>query len=499
LNQNGSSEKKLTQRSQRKKRRHKMKRAWLITLAIALLLSLISMSCNPTPPAAPTGLTCQWASNSQIDLSWAASSGADGYTVYRCDGASCTPTTLVHAGSTTSWSDTELSSNTTYRYRLTAFNEAGESDFSSIVSCTTYDPQAAWNKTFGDWGEDEAASVQQTSDGGYIIAGGEDSYGAGNSEVWLIKTDPSGNRAWKKIFGGSGYDYGQSVQQTSDEGYIIAGSTYSYGAGNSDIWLIKTDSSGNKTWSKTFGGSEDDDGSSVQQTSDGGYIIAGYTESYGAGGRDVWLIKADSSGNMAWNQTFGGSSSYMADSVQQTSDGGYIIAGTTCSYECDVVLIKTDPSGNMAWNQTFGGSDFDWSYSVQQTSDGGYVIAGLTYSYGAGNSDIWLIKTDSSGNEAWSKTFGGSGDDEAASVQQTSDGGYIIAGGTASYGAGGFDVWLIKTDSSGNEAWSKTFGGSGSDEAYSVQQTSDGGYIVAGRTDSYGAGSFDVWLIKVTV
>ena len=203
-----------------------------------------------------------------------------------------------------------------------------------------------WDRTFGgsDW--DWGTSVQQTRDGGYILLGGTWSYGAGDYDSWLIKTDSQGNKQWERTFGGIGLDIGWSVQQITDGGYILLGHTSSYGAGEWDFWLIKTDSQGNKQWTKTFGGSEDDQGYSVQQASDGGYILLGYTESYGAGSADFWLIKTDAYGNKEWERTFGGSAIDWGISVQQAEDGGYILLGCTTSYGAgglDFSLIKYCP------------------------------------------------------------------------------------------------------------------------------------------------------------
>jgi len=374
-------------------------------------------------------------------------------------------------------------------------------------------PDILWTKTFGGSSREEGRSVQQTLDGGYIVAGFTRSYGAGNYDVWLIKTDSLGDTLWTRTFGGSQWDWANSVQQTYDGGYIITGFTNSYGTWLRDLWLIKTDESGDTLWTKTFGrgtgfNSPMDEGMCAQQTSDGGYIVTGYTESFGAGGYDVWLIKTDESGDSAWTQTFGGRSREEGRSVQQTFDGGYIVTGSTHSFgagNSDVWLIKTDEMGDSAWTQTFGGIDQDEGYFVQQTSDGGYIIAGETCSYGTGFrglSDLWLIKTDELGDPLWTRTLGAYYRDVGSSLQQTSDGGYIITGWSESYVGGSSDVWLIKIDESGNELWTRTFWTPDPDIGYFVQQTSDGGYIITGQTSPFdmywdGPGWADVLLIRV--
>ena len=360
-------------------------------------------------------------------------------------------------------------------------------------------PDSLWSRTFGGSSMDECYSVHQISDGSYILGGYTGSYGAGNRDFWLLKTDADGDSLWTRTFGGMYQDECRSIQQTTDGGYILGGFTYSYGAGSTDFWLLKTDTSGALEWSYTFGGGSLEICYSVQQTTDGGYILGGYTNSFGAGGYDFWFVKTYPGGTEQWSRTFGGSDDDVCWSIQQTSDGGYILGGYTASFgagSTDFWLVKMDANGAEEWRRTFGGSDEDVCFSVQQTTDGGYILGGYTVPYGVGFSDFWLVKTDASGIEEWNRTFGGSSSEACLSVQQTSDGGYILGGYAASYGAGNADFWLVRADANGDSLWSRTFGGSGQDECRSVQQTTDGGYILGGNTSSYGAGSWDFWLVK---
>jgi len=357
-----------------------------------------------------------------------------------------------------------------------------------------------WNRTYGGASDEYCTySLIETSDGGYVTAGNTYSFGAGVDDFWLVKTDAGGNVEWNQTYGGANTELANSVIQTSDGGYAIAGWAQSFGAGGHDFWLIKTDQIGNMQWNQTYGGAYDDNAYSVIQTSDGGYAIAGGTSSSGAGGTDFWLIKTDETGNMQWSQTYGGGNFDDASEVIQTSDGGYAMGGTTASFGAggyDFWLIKTNSTGDAQWDKTFGGSGQDIATGVVQTTGGGYALVGYTTSFGPGTYAIWLIKTNSSGDTQWSKTYGGINTEIANSVVQSRDGGYVIAGRTNSFGAGGENFWLVKTDSNGNAQWNQTYGGANSETAGCAIQTSDGGYAIAGWTQSFGAGGWDFWLIK---
>jgi len=358
--------------------------------------------------------------------------------------------------------------------------------------------QITFQRTYGGTDNDYGYSVRQTADSGYVIVGHTLSFGTESTDVYLVRTDASGAALWTRTYGGADNDYGWSVRQTADGGYVIAGITFSFGRPDGQVYLIRTDSAGEAEWSRVYGGSGSDHGCDVASTSDGGFIVVG---KFGraTGGDDVFLVRVDSIGDTLWTRTYGGDSSECGWAVQPTADGGYVVAGNTNSFGAggwDAYLLRTDAGGDTLWTRTYGGAGLDGAYSVQPTADGGYVVTGETQSSGAGNRDVYLIKTDANGDPLWTKTYGGIDHDDGSSVQLTADGGYIIAGSTESYGAGDVDVYLVKTDADGDSLWTRTYGGLDWEIGKSVQPTTDGGYVVAGHTESFGAGLIDVYLIK---
>lgn len=428
--------------------------------------------------------------------------------------------------------------------------------FSAMFSIASFSqPAIVWQKSLGGLGDDWAQSIAETKDGGYIIAGVSASddgditghHGAAMiDDCWVVKLDGTGSLQWQHSLGGTGNDGAYSIRQTSDDGFIMAGYSYSndgdvaghHGTtGYPDCWLVKLDSSGVVQWQQSLGGTLWEKALAVEQTMDGGYVLAG--ESFSDDGditshhgstaySDGWVVKLDENGVIVWQKSLGGSSHDAIYSIYQTNDGGYVVAGYTSSADGDVTglqgeddywVAKLDGSGTIEWQQALGGTFSERARSVTQAADGGYVIAGWSRSVdGAvtGNSDFewssfWIVKLDNIGGLQWQQSYGGSYIDEAQSVYQTTDGGYIVAGWskssdgdvTNSHGSIYHDYWVIQLDTQGNLQWQKSLGGSLDDGANCLLQTTDGGYIVAGFSESVDSdvtgnhGIGDYWIVKL--
>lgn len=357
-----------------------------------------------------------------------------------------------------------------------------------------------WSKNYGGSYNEGGNSCKQTDDGGYITLGSTYSYGTGDFDIYLLRLDSLGDTLWTRTYGGSGTDYGYDIQATADGGYVIVGKTRSFGAGLMDVYLIKTDALGFTRWTRTFGGAQNDDGMSVCQTGDNGYILCGTTNSFGAVYADVYLIKTDSSGNLEWSRTYGGTGGDLGYAVRSVPGGGYIIVGTTGSFGTgysSMYAIRTDARGDTLWTTTYGGSNADMGYGVENTLDGGFIFAGATASYGRGYYDAYLVKTDADGWLQWDSTYGGTGDDRAYSVCPTSDGGYIMAGTTESFGSGKIDVYVVKTDPLGEKLWQNTYGGTQADYGYMIIEARQRKYLLVGQSYSYTSGGSDMYVVKV--
>jgi hypothetical protein len=417
-------------------------------------------------------------------------------------------------------------------------------------------PEIEWQKTIGGKGNNNLSSIRQTSDGGYILGGYSDSGFSGDktgnarglNDYWVVKLDAAGKVQWQNSIGGSGDDILSFIQQTSDGGYILGGSSISPVSGDktetslfyNDYWVVKLDTAGNIQWQRTVVKSGDDNLTSLQQTSDGGYILGGYSNAAmfddksekTLGYYDYLVVKLDAAGNIQWQKLIGETNYDYLRYIQQTSDGGYILGGYSNSYNGgkkteflynfdDYLVVKLDAAGNIEWQKAIGGKFDDNLMSVQQTSDGGYILGGYSNSAISGDKteksfrlyDYWVVKLSASGNIEWQNTIGGSGNDCLMFAQETSDGGYILGGYSNSpisgdktekiYGVN--DYWVVKLDVSGNIQWQKTLGGSDDDYLNSMRQTSDGGYILGGSSESYDSGNktesakgyLDYWVVKL--
>jgi hypothetical protein len=366
----------------------------------------------------------------------------------------------------------------------------------SLLTVTT---QSQFQKTIGGTNHDYAYSIIQTTDSGYAVAGYTYSFSAGYEDMYVVKLNSSGSVQWTKTIGGAGKDFAVCIIQTTDNGYAISGYTVPYGSTYYNMVIVKLDTSGSIQWCRSIDRSNYEYATSINQTSDGGYILAGMSATGGVFTSDMFIVKLSSSGTYQWSKTYGGSHDEIAYSIIQTSDGGYAFAGYTNSYGPYNVfyILKIDSTGILQWSrlieETGTGSAV---YSVIQTTDGGFAMAGGFTPTGTGNYDMYIVKLNSSGSIQWTRTVGGTGDENANSIIQTSDGGFVAAGNTNSYGTGNYDMYIVKLNSSGTLQWSKTYGGSSVENAYSIIKSSGGGFVIAGQTASFGAGGDDIYLVK---
>jgi hypothetical protein len=359
-------------------------------------------------------------------------------------------------------------------------------------------PDTLWTRTYGGEHDDCCYSVIESSDGNYVLTGWTRSSGAGGKDVYILKVDVDGYLVWSRVIGGVGDDEGREVVETPDGGYVVGGNTESYGAGGSDIYLVKVDGAGNTVWTKTIGLGGYDYGYSLRRTSDNGFIVAGKLSSFSNGGFDVFLVKADSNGNAQWSKFIGTEFWDIGYSVVGMSDGGFLVAGMTLANgnDNDIYLVKTDSDGDTVWTQVYGSSRWDAGFSIKGTSDGGFIIGGTSESSPDNSFDVYLVKIDSLGNPMWTRRHSEVGWGEAYSAKQISDGYFIVAGAHEPSGNNDFNVYLSRTYPTGYLQWSTSFGGNECDIGYSVIETSDSSYVIAGMTKSFGSGLSDVYLIK---
>lgn len=361
------------------------------------------------------------------------------------------------------------------------------------------------SNTFQDFGgaaADRAYAISETLDGGFVLAGETQSFGAGGRDMYLLHAGPDGNQVWSRTFGGAGDDYANASIALADGGFALAGGTTTE-EGDLDFFLVRTDPAGNRVWDRTYGGEADDEAGAMTATSDGGLFIAGTTQAEAGANPDLLLLRTDPDGDVIWSRVIGGDGLEQVNAAIETADGGFALAGATTTDALgarDALLLWIDAAGVGSWTRTFGGTQDDTLRDLLQTDEGGYLLVGGAGSFGEGLVDVYMIETDAAGNELWSRTYGGAQIDEANAVIRSSDDAYLLAGRTASSGAGAYDAFLLKTSLAGEPLWESTFltfGAAATEQAFDVLETAEGGFAFVGETASSGDGGLDVYLVRV--
>ena len=370
---------------------------------------------------------------------------------------------------------------------------------SVLPAVSAYGQDSLWAIHHGGRLNETGYACRMLPGGDYAMVGTTFSLGAGDYDVYLVKLDSAGDVFWERTYGGIAADVGTDMQVTPDSGFIIVGYTASWGNGKRDICLIKASSDGTQEWIKTFGGVADEEAYSVQVTADSGFIICGTTMSFGSGG-DLYLIRTDRNGDTLWTKTYGGTAGESGAAVRVTSDGGFVAVGNTGSFGVgysSIYLVRTDPNGDTLWTAAYGGARADLGYDVERTNDNGFILSGATVPAGQNYYDAYLVKVDSTGRQEWEALYGDAYDDRAYSVAPTIDGGYVLTGTTESNRGRKIDIYLVKTDPVGGIEWDTAYGGVESDYGRMVGVDGAGDFLMAGSTYSYSEGGSDLYLMKV--
>lgn len=371
--------------------------------------------------------------------------------------------------------------------------------FSILAASATTDFEQVFNNTYGGEMSEFPSSAVETNDGGYIIVGATNTYGAGDYDIWVIKIDKTGNIMWNKTYGSQAYESSHYVIKADTNQYLITGRKRTT-AGDMDLLLLLIDDEGDQLWNKSYGGPGDEWMWEIEKTQGGDFVLGGRTNSYGAGGNDYWLMKIDAEGDVQWNKTLGGEADDRARSLEMAEDGGFLLNGWSSSYSkgmIDFWLIKTDNYGDPMWNKSYGTSEGDRGIALTKSLDGGYLLGGNTNKKTMGATDFLLIKTNAQGTQLWNRTYGGEGEETIHYLLTNTDDQIIMFGYTESFGAGDRDLYLIIANNSGTVLWNNTYGGPMSEGSSLCIQTNEGGYLIGGETTSYGNGESDFYIIKL--